>query len=98
MIPEIVNAAAEVVVAVENGVAMRRNQPPSNPPPALPTASGISGTEFMVGMAILALALVGAALLRRAPGAAHLSAVVLVDTDHVQVVTHAARAPWRLSS
>jgi hypothetical protein len=92
MIPEIVSAAAELAVAVENGVGMRRNRPRNNPPPALAaaTASGISGTEFMVGMTILALALVGAALLRRTPGAACLGTVVLADTDDILVVTHAA--------
>ncbi len=67
MIPEIVTAAADMALAVENGVAMRRKptEPPS--PPAPPAASvaaaGISGTEFLIGMMILALSLVAAALI-----------------------------------
>jgi hypothetical protein len=65
MIPEIVTAAADVAVAVENGVAMsRRTKPPDPSPPPPPTAAaGISGAEFLIGMMILALAVLGAAVI-----------------------------------
>jgi hypothetical protein len=66
MIPEIVTAAADVVVAVENGVAMRRNNNPPGPPAAPPApvmAGGISGEAFLIGMMILAFAILGAAVI-----------------------------------
>jgi hypothetical protein len=67
MIPEIVTAAADVAVAIENGVGMRRNPPA--PPPAPPAvaipAGGISGAEFLIGIAILALAILAHGLMVR---------------------------------
>lgn len=68
MIPEIVSAAADVAVALENGVAMKpwRNKPPDPPPPPSAVASGgISGTDFLIGMMIIALALLSAAVIVR---------------------------------
>jgi len=67
MIPEIVTAAADVAVALENGVAMsRRNQPPENPPP--PAAPGAAAFGFsadavlqFVGLVLLAFAVLAAA-------------------------------------
>jgi hypothetical protein len=67
MITEMVAAAADVAVAVENGVAMRRNKqseaPPPAPPPLDSAAAGFSGSEFLIGMLMLALAVLGAALI-----------------------------------
>jgi len=66
MIPEIVTAAADVAVVLENGVAMRRDKTPPPPPPSQPAAAaagGISNEMFLIGMMILALAMLGAAMI-----------------------------------
>jgi hypothetical protein len=73
MIPEIVSAAADVAVAVENGVAMRHSkQAPHDPPPAPPGGAttfsfSFSGDAVLIGAAILllALAMVAGALIVR---------------------------------
>lgn len=66
MIPEIVTAVADAAVAIENGVAMsRRNSPPPAPPAVAVPAGGISGAEFLIGMAMIALAILAHALIVR---------------------------------
>lgn len=62
MIPEIFTAAADVAVAVENGVAMRRNNPPEPPSPPTASATGMSGPEFLLGMAMVAAAVLALAV------------------------------------
>jgi hypothetical protein len=66
-IPATVTAAADVAAAIENGVAMRRSKSPENSPtaPALAAPAGISGADFLTGMMLLALALLGAAVIIR---------------------------------
>jgi hypothetical protein len=62
VIPEIIIAAAETAVAVEGGVSMFGNGKKDGQaaaPPAAPTVvvNGLSKQDFLIGICILALAL-----------------------------------------
>jgi hypothetical protein len=62
--PAWIEAAAASVAAAEGGVTMFNSKKAASTP-AGPTVAvgGISGSEFMLGMFILALAVLGAALI-----------------------------------
>jgi hypothetical protein len=63
--PEDIKAAADVARAVEKGLAMRHKRPDPAPEPsaaAVPFA-GITGTQYLIGIAILSLALLGVAVI-----------------------------------
>ena len=62
--PEWAAAAAEVALAAETGVAMRRKPEEKLPPPPAPTVvmQGITGQVSLVGVMMLALAMITAAL------------------------------------
>jgi hypothetical protein len=63
--PEDINAAADLARAVEEGFAMRHRKPepvPEPPAAALPFP-GITGTQYLIGIAILSLALLGVAVI-----------------------------------
>jgi hypothetical protein len=64
--PAAIEAAGTVVLAAETGVAMlnrgKKAVPaPTTPTPVNVTISGITGTEFLIGIVILALAVLAAA-------------------------------------
>ena len=63
-----VDAAGTAMLAVESGVAMLNRKPAEKTAAAASTpvnvvVQGISGQEFLMGMFILALAMLGAALI-----------------------------------
>jgi hypothetical protein len=66
--PEWIDAAADVAAAVEKGVAMRNRKQaeaaatPAPPPPTV-MANGITGAECLLGMFLLAVAVLGAAFI-----------------------------------
>jgi hypothetical protein len=63
-ISELIAAAAEAVTAIETGVAMRlslRAKPSNNPPPA----PAMCEKAFLIGTALVAFSVVGAALIIR---------------------------------
>ena len=64
--PEWIEAAADVVAAIEKGVSMRsRKQPEATaaPPPPTVVVNGITGAEYLLGVFLLALAVLGAAVI-----------------------------------
>jgi hypothetical protein len=63
--PAWLSAAAETAAAVEGGVTMFNKKAGAKAAPAAPTVvvSGMTGTEFLIGVFILAIAMLGAALI-----------------------------------
>jgi hypothetical protein len=65
--PNDILAAAAVAALFQNGVAMRQHKhDASPPPPAQPAATvpvGITGAQYLIGMMMLTLALLGAAMI-----------------------------------
>jgi hypothetical protein len=68
--PEWIEAAADAAAVVEKGVAMRSRKqaeaaatPPAALPPPTVVVNSITGAEYLFGMFVLALAMLGAAVI-----------------------------------